>query len=272
MAISGMGAHFLQTVLAAWSHSRHGGRLVPMKTITLLFLSTCCGLLAALAAEPKGKTKVQSKRDAVWAQIQDTPGLPRVLLLGDSISMGYTVRVRELLAGKANVHRPPENCFDSANGLKKLDTWLGSAKWDVIHFNFGLHDNKYIDAAGKVVPSPDDGKVVSTPEQYEKNMRELVVRLKKTGATLICVTTTPVPAKSSGRREGSEVAYNAAAKKVAKEAGIEVNDLHAFVARHRDAQQLPNNVHFTDKGYEQLAEVVAAKIEAALAKRGPNIR
>jgi hypothetical protein len=46
-----------------------------------------------------------------------------------------------------------------------------------------------------------------------------------------------------------------------------VNDLHAFVSHHANAQQLPNNVHFTEQGYDQLAAVVAAKIEAALPKR-----
>jgi hypothetical protein len=222
------------------------------------------GVSAALsAAAPTPKERAKAKRDAMFAQVTDVPGLPRVLLLGDSISMGYTARVRELLAGKANVHRPAENCFDTANGLKKLDSWLGDGKWDVVHFNFGLHDNKYVDEKGTLV-SVEQGKVVSTPEQYEKNLREFVRRLKKSAATLIIATTTPVPAKSNGRREGSEVAYNAALARVAKDTGIIVNDLHALVVNHPDPQQLPNNVHFTDKGYEQLAQVVAAKIEAAL--------
>ncbi len=47
---------------------------------------------------------------------------PRVLLIGDSISMGYTLGVRARLAGKANVHRPPENCGDTARGVKSGDT------------------------------------------------------------------------------------------------------------------------------------------------------
>ena len=38
--------------------------------------------------------------------IQDNPALPRVLLIGDSISIGYTLPVRELLDGRANLHRP----------------------------------------------------------------------------------------------------------------------------------------------------------------------
>jgi hypothetical protein len=67
-------------------------------------------------------------------------GLPRVLLIGDSISMGYTLDVRELLKGKANVHRIPTNGGPTTNGLKNIKAWLGDSKWDVIHFNWGLHD------------------------------------------------------------------------------------------------------------------------------------
>lgn len=232
-----------------------------------LWLAACAVLgLCVLAGAEAPKQKVKEKRNAAWAQVEDVPGLPRVLLIGDSISMGYTLKVRELLKGKANVHRPPENCFDSANGIKKLDTWLGAGKWDVIHFNFGLHDNKYLDEKGALT-AVDKGKVVATPAQYGKNMREFVARAKKTGATLIYATTTPVPAKSNGRVEGTEAAYNAEGEKVMREAGVSVNDLQAFVAKHKAAQQLPNNVHFTPKGYDQLAEVVAREVEGALAKR-----
>src|SRR5512133_119554 len=97
-------------------------------------------LLQAAGAAPKKK-----EPSPVLAAVTDVPGLPRVLLIGDSISMGYTLPVRTLLAGKANVHRPPENCGDTARGVKSLDKWLGDGKWDVIHFNFGLHDLKYLD-------------------------------------------------------------------------------------------------------------------------------
>ena len=57
--------------------------------------------------------------------------------------MGYTLPVRELLKGKANVHRIPENGSSTDTGVRKLKDWLGEGKWDVIHFNWGLHDLKH---------------------------------------------------------------------------------------------------------------------------------
>ncbi|QDV66172.1 SGNH/GDSL hydrolase family protein [Crateriforma conspicua] len=65
--------------------------------------------------------------------------LPNVLLIGDSISIGYTTAVRSQLSGVANVYRPPTNCGPTTRGVEQIDQWLGDRKWDVIHFNFGLH-------------------------------------------------------------------------------------------------------------------------------------
>jgi hypothetical protein len=98
------------------------------------------------------------------------------------------------------VLRPATNCGESARGLKSLDEWLGTGKWDVIHFNFGLHDLKYLDKKGAYV-TPDKGNQVATVEQYERNLHTLVARLKRMGAKLIFATTTPVPDGSQGRIE-----------------------------------------------------------------------
>jgi acyl-CoA thioesterase-1 len=221
----------------------------------------------AISAEPSAQQKAKAYRDAVFAQVPDIPGLPRVLLLGDSISMGYTLQVRKAFVGRANVHRPPENCFHTANGLKKLDTWLGGGKWDVIHFNFGAHDMNHLDEKGALV-APELGKLVATPDQYEKNLTEIVQRLKKTGARLIFATTTQIPAGSRGRLPNGELPYNAAARRVMQAADVEINDLHAYVAPRQAEMQLPQNPHFTAAGSDKLATLVVEKIAAVLPAPG----
>ena len=222
-----------------------------------------CSLGSLGAAE---KAPAKKAPNPSFAQITDVAGLPRVLLLGDSISIGYTLPTRARLAGKANVHRPAENCSDSGKGVRTIDKWLGAGKWDVIHFNFGLHDVKYLDEKGALV-SPEKGKQVASVAEYEKNLRALVASLKKTGAKLIFATTTPVPAGSAGRVEHSEIPYNVAAIRVMKENGVAVDDLHAFVVARQDKIQLPKNVHFTNDGSEQLADTVVASIGPLLPKK-----
>ncbi len=74
-------------------------------------------------------------RNPDFAPIEDIAGLPRLLLIGDSISIGYTLDTRALLKGTANVHRIPTNGGPTPKGVEHIDSWLGKSKWDVIHFN-----------------------------------------------------------------------------------------------------------------------------------------
>jgi hypothetical protein len=221
---------------------------------------------SAYSQETPAKTKAKRQPDPALKQIEDVAGLPRVLLIGDSISIGYTQQVRELLKGRANVHRIPTNGGPTSNGVANLKTWLGDSKWDVIHFNFGLHDLVYMGPDGKrgVDPKlPGAHHQVALPD-YGKNLTEIVTTLKATGAKLIWCNTTPVP-KGTGYRVADEsVQFNEAAATVMEKAGIPINDLHGHAKARLAEVQLPANVHFTKAGYAYLAEKVAAEIEKAL--------
>lgn len=204
-----------------------------------------------------GPVKSSASPDPALAPVEDVAGLPRVLLIGDSISMGYTLPVRELLKGMANVHRPPTNCSSTGNGLQNLSGWLGDGKWDVIHFNFGLHDAKL----------PPEGNRHAPPEVYAANLRELARQMQDTGAKVIFATTTPVPNGgiiSPTRRFGRVDEYNDLAKRVMREKGVAINDLNAFITPRVNALQIPNDVHFTKDGSLALAAEVARAVKAAL--------
>jgi hypothetical protein len=203
-----------------------------------------------------------------FATIEDTPGLPRVMLIGDSISIGYTLPVRELLRGEANVHRPATNCGPTTKALAELDNWLGTGKWDVIHFNFGLHDLKYIgpDSDGLADPSSDTSRQQVPPEEYRANLKKIVARLKQTGAKLIWRSTTPVPRGSAGRVEGDAAKYNEIAEAIMKAEGIAIDDQYAYAIGRLEEIQRPANVHFTQEGSRQLAEQTVAAIRQALAR------
>src|SRR5262249_33825270 len=105
-------------------------------------------------------------------------------------------------------------------------------------------------------------------EDYERNLRTLVEKMKKTGAKLIWASTTPVPEGklSPPRKPGDDVKFNAVARKVMDENGVVVNDLYTFAASRLKGIQIPANVHFTKEGSTVLAKQVASAIEAALKK------
>ena len=190
--------------------------------------------------------------------------LPRALLIGDSICGGYQQGVKKLLAGKVVVVKQPGNAQHTWTGLEKLDDWLGDGKWDVIHFNWGLWDLAYRNSKSKNFGRLDkvNGKLTTSLAGYEKNLRTLVARLKKTGATLVWASTTPVPDAEPGRIKGDDLKYNAVAAKIMAENGIAIDDLHAEVLRL--GRPKTNNVHDTG----DLSAKVAESIVAALAGRG----
>jgi arylsulfatase A len=207
-----------------------------------------------------------------WEFVPD-PKLPNVLLLGDSISIAYTLDVRHALRGKANVFRPmlpdmkPDNCGDTPRGLALLEQWLGDNRWDVIHFNWGLWDLCYRHPQSKEQGGRDKvrGKLTTTPKDYERNLEKLVTRLKATGAKLIWANTTVVPEGEAGRFVGDDAKYNAIAARVMERHHIPVNDLHRTSKSFPPALfSGPGDVHFTPEGSAKLARQVAERISNAL--------
>lgn len=216
----------------------------------------------ATTAEYEGENALDSAaRNKLAVQpIQDVPGLPRVLLIGDSISIGYTLNVRDMLKGKANVHRIPANAGATEVGLANMQKWLGDGKWDVIHFNFGLHDAKFASETTQR----------ASREEYAENLRKLIAQMKATGAKLVFATTTPVPKDgniSPTRRFDSIPERNEIAIKVMKENGVAIDDLYAVVLPVQSQVGRDNDVHFGPAGYELLGKAVAESIEAQLAAK-----
>lgn len=206
----------------------------------------------------------------------EKPSLPRVLLLGDSISIGYTPYVQKMLEGDAVVIRPtrgqrPENCAGTTNGVQHVDRWLkiDGGHWDVIHFNFGLHDLKRV-MPGTLSNSDDPAHPrQAEPGRYEQQLREIAQKLKASGAKLIFCTTTPVP--EGGVKPHRDVddpqRYNAIGRKIAKEVGAEVDDLFAVAQPRLKEIQRPVNVHFTPEGSKLLAEYVVKAIRQSLGSK-----
>ncbi len=229
------------------------------RMVTRLVLCAVCSvcLIASTDAQTKTSKKKKTRRpNPVFAKIKVDPKLPSVLLIGDSISIGYTLPTRALLKGKANLHRIPTNGGPTTRGLQNIDKWLGDRKWDVIHFNWGLHDLKFIKKKRQV-----------SPEDYEANLKKLVARLKKTGAKLIWCNTTPVPKGVSPPRTNADVLlYNSLAAKVMKAEGIATDDLYAIADKQLTKIQRPHNVHFTPAGSKVLAKQVAKTILETLEK------
>jgi len=205
--------------------------------------------------------------------------LPKVLIVGDSISGGYSKSLIKLLDGKAEVvklgavatYRIQKEAFWHSSGkaksldfgsakacvadLERFEKHLSETKYDVIHFNFGLND----------IFRGRKGTWHNLVDQYAKDLATIVALLKKNGAKIIWSNITPIPANCPHNPEGDELIYNAAAAKVMKKNNIPINDLHSVVANWDGYEKFMqgNDVH-CGGAYGKLAEKIAEKISAQL--------
>lgn len=239
--------------------------------VASVFMASCLtsanvmGQDAATKKKPSAAKKKRPSNPAFEPPVVQE-GLPNVLLIGDSISIGYMLPAREDLKGIANVFRPPTNCGPTTNGVANLDSWLGDRKWDVIHFNFGLHDLKYMGPNGKNLADPKspDSKAQVAIDDYAANLKKIATRLKKTGATVIWRQTTPVPEGAKGRVVGDSKKYNEVAAKVMEEVGgIQTDAMYDFAIK--EVPNLPGNVHYSPEGSKKLGKHVGEVVRKAIA-------
>jgi len=209
------------------------------------------------------KTYNFSSDKVAYAFVDPNPNLPNVLIIGDSISLGYTPVVRRLLAGQANVFRVPDNAGTTVDILQSLTKWLdavGQDHFKVIVFNAGLHD--LIVKGGKDTAAPSYMVPLS---DYGPNLEKIISQLQPRADTLMWISTTVVPEGEPKRKAGDELTYNQAAAEVMNNHHIPIIDLYAVSNVDRSLYALqPNNVHYNAAGYQRLGTEVANKIEPAL--------
>ena len=193
---------------------------------------------------------------------------PRILIIGDSISIGYTPYLKESLKKKADVFHNPGNAQHTGTGLEKIDKWIGDENWDIIQFNWGLWDLCYRHPDSKVQGNRDkvNGKITYTLDEYASNLDSIVTLLKsKTKARLIFVTTTYVPDNEAGRFKNDAIRYNDAAKKIMEKHSVIVNDIYEHsISIHQKFGKGSDDVHYSEQGYKRLSELVTNSLNTEL--------
>tara|TARA_R110002049_G_scaffold69554_2_gene180156 strand:+ start:7235 stop:7894 length:660 start_codon:yes stop_codon:yes gene_type:complete len=191
-----------------------------------------------------------------------------ILIIGDSISIGYTPSVKNFFLDKATVLHNDGNAQHTGTGLQKIEEWLGNKNWDVIQFNWGLWDLCYRHSDSKEYGNRDkiNGKPEFTIDEYASNLDSLVAIIKKkSNAKLIFVTTTYVPKDEPGRRKSDVEKYNKAAKLVMKKHNILINDIYEqSIAIHNRYGKGAKDVHYTTIGYNKLSELIIKFLETEL--------
>lgn len=198
---------------------------------------------------------------AVFVLSSFSPKKTNVLIIGDSISIGYTPFVEQELKDVALVKHNRGNAQHTGTGLEKVEAWVGDTDWDIIQFNWGLWDLCYRHPDAKVYGNRDklNGKITYTVDEYRANLEALVQKLKQlSDAKLIFVTTSYVPKEEAGRFSEDVLVYNKVAKAVMQKHNVLVNDIYKKSRSiHKNYGQGENDVHYTTEGYKKLGKTIS---------------
>ena len=198
----------------------------------------------------RGHENVEWSRAYAFSLTDDKRDLPRVFLVGDSICNGYQEKVRELLDGKMNVsYWISSYCVTSPGYLRLLDFYLDEAKYDVVHFNNGLHS------------------LQTAEEDYEKGLRAALamIRAKQPGAKIIWATSTPL--KDPEKTERAKRLNAVAAKVISEFEDIEVDDLFSEMDPLDRETNWGDTYHFVPEVQASQAKIVVHSIECARSRR-----
>ena len=184
----------------------------------------------------------------VWMPHSNDRDLPRVLLIGDSITRAYYPAVETNLSGKAYVARiATSKAIGDPALLDELAVFLKQAEFDVIHFNIGMHGWAY------------------TEEEYQQSLPQLLLTIRKYAphAKLIWASTTPVRKDRENGATNARIARrNAIARELATAEHLAIDDLHALMLPLTELHS--DDVHFNKEGSAKMATQVSSEVSKLL--------
>lgn len=194
------------------------------------------------------------KEECEWIQSfcdhADRDDLPRILLIGDSITGGYQAILREKMRGIAYVdYIATSYAIDTPIFNTLIKTFAKDSKYALIHFNHGLHG------------------IHMTPKTYESRMRKLTADLCK--LTKVALVESTCVMKEGNKRPHTKwtkrvTERNAAVAKIAGEMSLPVDKLHAVSLDLPTEKRYIDGIHYTPAGYETLAEAAFEFIKAQI--------
>ena len=200
--------------------------------------------------------------------------MKKIILLGDSIRMGYDKYAKMALEGVAEVYSPEENCRFTQYMLRFIHKWVGDSGFgedaDLVHFNVGLWDVIQIMYDEPITPI----------DVYEQYLHRICKRIRECcpKAKIVFATSTPIhqanyeSVKHEFWRSNETIkAYNAVAVKVMKEHGIEVNDLYALMEGAPDHYFSDRTHYYTKDATEIMTGRVLQVIEEQIGVTGKQL-
>lgn len=196
--------------------------------------------------------------------------MKKILLIGDSIRMGYDKYIKNIFEDTAEVYYPDENCRFSTYVLRSLEYWRDQLDCgddiDLIHWNAGLWDDLRM----------LDGEPLVGLEEYSRNVERIYSAIGKLfpKARIIFATSTPVREElftTLKRYNADTERYNAEAVRISLEHGAIINDLYGIVKDAPKSYYSDMTHLYTKEGIELVTEQVRRSIESVLSIEGKDL-
>jgi hypothetical protein len=178
-------------------------------------------------------------------QMESLDGRPVGLIVGDSISIGYTPEMKNIF-NEIQVVRNECNARGSKHGFKNIERWAAHAEeWEFCTINHGIWDLQEIH------------EQASSLEEYIENLRFEIDVLKRNCKKIIFANTTRIPKNTPNSRIHELEEFNQKAFDLSVEKGIHYCDLNSKSEEiknfHINAAK-ENDVHYTKEGSDFLAQ------------------
>ncbi|MGM9509150.1 SGNH/GDSL hydrolase family protein [Larkinella sp. GY13] len=211
----------------------------------------------------------------IWLLINAVQPLPKLYVIGDSISMRYGPFLEKYVQGVWQYDRKS----DDGQAAKNLDVPVGANggdsrmvleylklkapdktfQPDVLLLNCGLHDIKRL---------PETNAIQVDSASYRKNLEAIYQLLKKRNIRLVWMRTTSVEderhntrSKAFKRYARDLDDYNRIADEVMQKHAVPVIDLYTFT-RSLGSEHFVDHVHYDDSAMQLQAAYIAGYLQA----------
>lgn len=155
--------------------------------------------------------------------------MKKVVLIGDSIRLGYQNYVKSALDGVAEVYYPEENCRFAQFVLRFAHEWKRLGKWpddiDVVHWNAGSWDVLRIYDDGPLTPPEFYGDLI---KRVDKRLRKIFPNAKMVFATTCSIVEEGYRGEKYHRYNKEIEEFNKIALDALKDTDTEINDLYTL--------------------------------------------
>lgn len=188
-----------------------------------------------------------------WCDNADKNDLPRILLIGDSITNGYQSFVRKKLEGVCYVdYVSTSYAIDNPFYSQLIINFVKNSTYDLIHFNHGLHGYHLSD------------------KSFEKRIRKLIdtISSKTTTFTIANITCINKPGNKKPHSGWMKrvIERNAIFDSIAKEKGFEIDNLYDVSKEMLVSNRFEDGTHYIESGYDILSSKVSQFIKDNLIK------